>query len=175
MVLESLKSIVDYTAKKSTDVIDIAKVNLAISSKRDERKKVFMQIGKKLYDSRGKKGQTEDGAYDALFSKVERIDAEVFILRQRLARIVGLPICRICGAGNPKESIFCSKCGCKLTMQNVVDDTDECASACCAGDDASCCPGDVDTAADSPDSGCCPDNADAATDDTPHDAYVADN
>ena len=116
MILESVKDIINITAKKSAEIIEVTKIQYEINTKEDERNKIFTELGKKFYNSRQEGGSLSEEVNETLFSKIRHIDAEIGTLKRKLAKIKEAVFCPSCGADNPKNSVFCSKCGYKFNL-----------------------------------------------------------
>ncbi|MGE5472635.1 MAG: zinc ribbon domain-containing protein [Ignavibacteriales bacterium] len=105
-------------AKKSGEMVEITKINMSIGSEEDKIEKVYLQIGKKVYDSSiaGTEISLEDFR-DAFSEITERLNT-IKELKAKILEVKSVKICSACGAELEKEVQFCNKCGAK---QEVVE------------------------------------------------------
>lgn len=105
-------------AKKSGEMVEITKINMSIGSEEDKIEKVYLQIGKKVYDSsiEGTAISLEDFR-DAFSEITERLNT-IKELKSKILEVKSVKICSACGAELEKEVQFCNKCGAK---QEIVE------------------------------------------------------
>jgi len=103
-------------AKKSSDMVEITKLNFSIGSEEDKIKKIYMQIGETVYRS-FEKGEEVSGDLKELCEKVSDMKKNIEKMKQQILKIKGVKICPSCKGELPEEVAYCPKCG---TKQEVV-------------------------------------------------------
>ena len=151
VTLKKTSEIFEMTAKKSGDMVEYARIQFEVKKKEEALDNVYMEIGKFFYNVQMHKSVEEEATFDAKFSTVTGLINEINELNKKMAELNNKCICHSCGAGNPIESVFCSKCGvalikdepsepveeppveqCKAEAAEEVPETpkEDCASAC---------------------------------------------
>lgn len=106
-------------AKKSGELVEVTKLNVSIGQEEDKIHKLYLQIGKSVYEKSKAEGVADDyvkEACDAVAAHEQNIKA----LREKIAEIKGIKSCVSCGAEMEKAQIFCSKCGAKNELPPPV-------------------------------------------------------
>ena len=111
VTLKKTSEIFEMTAKKSGDVVEQARIQFEIKKKEEALDKAYMEIGKLFYDVQVRKSVVEEATFDAQFSTVTGLINEISEMKKKVAELSNKCICHSCGADNPIESLFCSKCG----------------------------------------------------------------
>lgn len=129
-IIEKIISNVEKTTKvvvqKSTDVVELTKLKLAISNAENEARDLMYEIGKLVY----KAYQSGEGNPELVEEKCVRLDeikADIDEKRGEYARLRNMKRCPKCEKENESSALFCSKCGEKLPeVEGVeVDDMPE--------------------------------------------------
>lgn len=107
-----------YTAKKTAEITDMAKLKYAIHTCEQKLDKCFAEIGRLFYDSQ-KEGTDHATEIATLIMQVEKLKGDLEISNAELMQKRKSVTCPICGAEIAKECIFCPVCGKK------VDEEDE--------------------------------------------------
>jgi ribosomal protein L40E len=114
---ENVKGTVKKTAsiayEKSSQIIEITKLNFQISDMEATVDKYFKELGMKVYE------EYKNGSEINEESKVscESIDAkyeEIEELKNQIAALKNVNICPECSFANPQDNNYCAKCGAKL-------------------------------------------------------------
>ncbi|MDD5603111.1 MAG: zinc ribbon domain-containing protein [Eubacteriales bacterium] len=109
-------------AKKSGDLIEIAKINSNINSEEDKIEKVYLEMGKVIY-SAYQKGDESAAKFAAQCEQIKNLEASVAELRRRIQDVKGVKNCTVCGAELEMDVMFCSKCGSKQEPVAPKEDT----------------------------------------------------
>lgn len=94
-------------------------------------KDTFEQIGKKFYEE-NRTNSTIDDIYQELFAAVKKIYDEKDIIERKNLAVKGMRRCEACHHIVTIDSIFCNKCGMKLSelskdiLQEDIVDTRSC-------------------------------------------------
>lgn len=110
--------------KKSEDMVEIAKLNKAITNEEDRIKLTYIEIGKVVY-SKFEKNEIADSELVNLCNKVVEFQKNIINIRQKIAEIKNVKVCSKCGTEADLNSEFCIKCGEKLDSTNNAKDEAE--------------------------------------------------
>jgi ribosomal protein L40E len=99
-------------AKKSSELVEVTKLNSNINSEENKIKELYQQIGKNVYE---KFVGGEDVFAEANDTCLEIKSKEEIIagLKQKILEIRNIKLCEQCGAELSRDTAFCSKCGAK--------------------------------------------------------------
>ncbi len=96
--------------KKSEDMVEIARLNKAITNEEDRIKLTYVEIGKEIYS----RYERNDNIHEELVELCGRIDEyhkNILGIREKIAQLKNVKICSSCGAELELNSEFCVKCG----------------------------------------------------------------
>lgn len=99
--------------KKSEDIVEITKLNLAISSEEDKVKRMLYEIGSELYRSYTD-GKALGDFYDSRCAEVKQIEDNIKALKERVLLLKGSKTCKTCDSVVELEVNYCPNCGEKL-------------------------------------------------------------
>ncbi len=99
-------------AKKSNEIVETTKLNSNINSEEDKIQKLYIQLGKAVYERFTQTGAVEDYAQEACQAIVAHQE-NIIAFREKIAEIKGIKACVNCGAEMERNQVFCSKCGTK--------------------------------------------------------------
>ena len=105
-VVINAKSAVSVVGKKAGEIVDISKLRITAADLNNEISKRFESLGRVIYDAKKTENDTSDLVTECI-SAIDDLYEQIIALRKKT-------ICRNCGAINPQDSIFCSKCGNRL-------------------------------------------------------------
>ncbi len=118
------KTVID----KTNNVVNQTKLRFALGETNNKITDVYAEIGKDIYKAY-RSGM--DLASDETQAKCEKIDSlreELAELKAQLAELRDCVECPRCGEYNNTEHKYCSKCGEKLTDDEIIDDDDRVAT-----------------------------------------------
>lgn len=111
---ENLKGKVTHAthtvAKKSTELVEITKLKVAISDTEASINKTMRQMGEALYEAY----KTGAESYTSLEENCEEIDAayaRIEELQARISELKNAKVCPNCKKEMEREAAFCSGCG----------------------------------------------------------------
>ncbi len=99
--------------KKSEDMVELTKLNLAIGNEEDKIKRIFYEIGSELYRSYTN-GTTGRELYENKCREVRQIEENIGKLKERLLLLKGSKTCKACNSVVSLEVNYCPNCGEKL-------------------------------------------------------------
>ena len=106
------------TVKKAKNLADIAKYNNQRNDEEIALQAIYAQLGKAYFEQ---KGEQPDEAFRDLCEKAKEIKARILNLDEELMRCKNIRTCPACGAKNGYSGQFCSTCGAKLPVPEVVE------------------------------------------------------
>ena len=107
---DKVKQGLDAASKKTTEMIETQKLNSSVRGEKEAIEEVFRQIGKTSFE---KYAATGEGAEDNLgfFQTILAHQGKIAELEIKLDELKNVKECPNCHAENPREVLFCSKCG----------------------------------------------------------------
>lgn len=139
--------IAQAAAKKSTEIVEVTKITMNITSEEDRIKKQYTTIGQKLYEEyRSNPGQYPE--FSEQFKEINALMENIRKLKSRLLDAKNMRICDTCEAEIDKKVAFCPKCGAKQEiLQKDTGEGKESSGPSCpscgagVGEDQVFCPG----------------------------------
>ncbi len=105
-------------AKKASEIADSAGVSVQIAGLERERDEIYRDLGKMYYERFGTSPAEE---FREQCCKALGKNAEIQAAKQKYLRLKHVALCGNCGAENPEESQYCSKCGTKLSHEDATE------------------------------------------------------
>lgn len=99
-------------AKKSSDLVEVTKLNMSIGSEEDKIEKVYKEIGKIVYENYANGGNVED-AFIEKCKEIASYENNIKEMRNKVRELKNVKTCPSCGEELDLEVMFCSKCGTK--------------------------------------------------------------
>ena len=109
---------------KTTNAVDITKLNLAKGEAEGKISKLFVQIGETVYE-KYKNGEISFDFLSESFDEIDKFKSEIEEIKQQLSALKSSSVCPNCGQKNDKSDDFCSKCGTKLPSFDVEEDAED--------------------------------------------------
>lgn len=105
-------------AKKSSEMVEITKLNLTIQSQQDKIKGIKAELGDKIYE-KFVNGAIMDEDVVALCYSIKEIEENIKQINVKIGLLKNSKICSSCGEEITSNSAFCPKCGAK--QEEIVD------------------------------------------------------
>ena len=121
---ESGKKFAKIAIDKTTNAVDITKLNLAKNEADSKANKLYAKIGEIIYE-KYKDGSEFDSDIEELLIEIDKFKAESDELKEQIAALKSTSPCPNCGQQNDKSSEYCSKCGAKLTEEDLETPEEE--------------------------------------------------
>ena len=119
---EQVKDTVVKTAgiayEKSEQIVDIAKLKLAVAANDNETEKLFKELGKQYF--RLENGEDTKALCDEIITNIKTKLAEKDELQKKINSAKNVKICNICKKAVSEESTFCPHCGAKLSEEEEI-------------------------------------------------------
>lgn len=116
-IIEKIISNVEKTAKsvvqRSTDVVEITKLKMAISNAEAEAEELTLEVGRLVYDAY-RSGEGNPELVEEKCEQIEALKKEIEDKRNQYAKLRNLKRCNACEYENEADAIYCCKCGTKL-------------------------------------------------------------
>lgn len=106
-------------AKKSSEMFEITKVNLAIQAEEDRMKIIQNEIGAIIF-GKFSNGQEVDPDIIQNCNSIIQVQNQIAELQIKITKLKNLHICEKCGEEVVLDSVFCPKCGGKQDITEYV-------------------------------------------------------
>jgi len=100
----------DKIGKQANNLVETQKTNSSINTENNNIKKIYAEIGQKVYAAYDEKGEV-DNEYVELCDQIKQSNDKIVELREHLLDISGKRVCAHCGKEVEKEAQFCPLCG----------------------------------------------------------------
>lgn len=114
---ETVKGTVKKTAtmayEKSSQILEITKLNFQISDSEATIEKYFKELGMKLYEEY-KNGNEVNEEIKTTCENIDSKYSEIDELKNQISVLKNIKVCLKCSTANSQENNYCSKCGEKL-------------------------------------------------------------
>ena len=97
-------------AKKSGELVETTKLNVNINSEEDKIHKIYIQLGKMVYEKYSAAG-TDDEDVRQQCEAVRMHEQNIKNLKEKIMEVKGAKVCVSCGKEMDKTQLFCAKCG----------------------------------------------------------------
>lgn len=117
-------------AKKSSDLVEVTKINMSIGSEEDKIEKVYKEIGKTVFESFAR-GENVDEIFVDKCKEIASYEDNIKDMRAKLLELKNSKVCPNCREELDIEVLYCSKCGTKQEVpQPVVKEEEPEAKVC---------------------------------------------
>ena len=103
-------------AGKTGNIVDVTKLNLALSDTERKIAALNEKIGEMVY-AKYLEGALTSDEYEELCKEIDAFKTEQEDIKAQIADLKNAITCPECGINNDKGSEFCSKCGAKLSKE----------------------------------------------------------
>ena len=109
--MDDLKKFGKNISQKTSDMVEVTKLNSAISQEKEKIRKLYYEIGTAVYE------QYKAGNYlgmEEKCSQIAEIEQKIEELQQKIQEIKNSKKCPGCGTEVTADTAFCPQCGNKL-------------------------------------------------------------
>lgn len=99
-------------AKKSSELVEVTKLNSSISSEENKIRELYQQIGKSVYQKFVIGEEVIPEVNDTCL-EIQTREKTIDDLKEKIHEIKNIRLCEQCGAELDRDTAFCSKCGAK--------------------------------------------------------------
>ncbi len=100
--------------EKAGQYVDVSKMNIKLAEFKGDLKSEFENLGKIVYECEKNNIENRSGIH-ASIAQIDNITLQIEELKRQIASIRNKVICKSCGSQNEVDSVYCSKCGEKLS------------------------------------------------------------
>lgn len=119
-------------AKKSSELVEVTKLNMSIGAEEDKIEKVYAEIGKSVYRTFADgKGVAE--SFVEQCEKIKSYEENIRQMKQKILELKNTKICPSCDVELEADVAFCPKCGAKQEIPQPTVTAQEPASKTCPG------------------------------------------
>lgn len=97
-------------ARKSSEIVEVTKLNASINAEEDTIQKLYSEIGKKVFENFEQTGTADELVKEACEQLVSHRE-NIKNLKEKIAEVKGIKSCINCGTEMERTQLFCSKCG----------------------------------------------------------------
>ena len=120
---ERAKDFADAAGKKTNELYELSKYKYESVRISSELKKLYEKLGVTVYKL-VRSGSTDNTEIDGITAQIDDAKRRLFQVKAIMAEMQNKKLCK-CGALNPKDAYFCSKCGTKLVDCECDDELEE--------------------------------------------------
>ncbi len=129
--MEKLRFIADAAGKKTGEMVELSKYKMETVRVSGEIKRLHEKLGMEMYRLI-KTNRSGSEAVEALTQQIDAQFARLDEIERAMVAMQNKQLCANCGAVNPKDAVYCLKCGEKLCAE--ASDAD-----CCCETQSSAC------------------------------------
>lgn len=100
-------------AKKSSDLLEISKINREIGKEQDTIDKMLFELGQKYYLAYREEIEA-DNQFKNLFDTIKQHEKNINLLNEKIEQYKNSAKCSNCGSDLESDSAFCTSCGEKI-------------------------------------------------------------
>ncbi len=112
--LKKAKDLFDTACQKTGETISVQKLKIKLSSQKNDLKKTYAILGEIFYNTLEDKEKLSQDV-KILVDEIEEKLSEINKTKDDISKISGSNTCEKCNSSNPKDAVFCTKCGEKLS------------------------------------------------------------
>lgn len=110
-------------AKKSGDIVEMSKLSSNISSLQDEKEKIYIEIGKLIYN-KFDSGEIYETDITEECNKIKNIENNISSIKGKIFELKNVKVCPNCGNILKYETAYCPQCGTKQEIP-IEEETKE--------------------------------------------------
>ena len=111
--LYKAKTLATAAGKKTGEVVEVSKLKLQAVQINSDIQKAYERLGSIQYEHE-KTGADNSDLVKVCISEIDALLAELSDLNDRISTAKSTTRCPNCGATNPEDAVFCSRCGSNL-------------------------------------------------------------
>ncbi len=111
-------------AKKSGELVEVAKLNISIANEEDKIKRLYEKMGKMIYDAYKEKLPI-DSKFEETCREIDTIFKNIESMRKKIQKIKNIKRCVQCGTELQQDALYCMKCGARQSEVQDPDDNEE--------------------------------------------------
>lgn len=113
-VIVNAKSAANVVGKKAAQLVDISKLRISVADLNNEISKQYESLGRAAYDAQKSGGDLSEEISERA-KTIDDLNEQLNAVNEQLAAAREKLVCPNCGQENAQGSVYCSKCGQKLS------------------------------------------------------------
>ena len=110
------KGAVDAIGEKAGQYVDVSKLNIRLMELKNDLKNEYENLGKVVYNC-NKSGEDGKSEISVIIAQIDNLSLRIEELKKQIATLKNKVLCKSCEHLNEPDSVFCAKCGQKLSEQ----------------------------------------------------------
>jgi len=119
-ISKRVTEVAQVAAKKSSEVVEITKLNMSINAEEDKIQKLYEEIGKIIYDC-FKSQEDVPEEIKEFCAEIQESENNIKKYKKRILELKSLKLCPNCGAELEGDENFCPQCGARQKKSNAKD------------------------------------------------------
>lgn len=111
-IKDSIENNANSAVKKTSEFIEISKLNIDISCEEKKIEALYAKIGEKIYNQYMKDKFVGDNL-KKYCKEIDEIKDEILSLKKKILKVQSKKICPLCGNELKSNAIYCEHCGFK--------------------------------------------------------------
>lgn len=107
------KDMFETVGDKGSEILSVQKLKIEAAKLNSQICKNFETLGRVVYCNIQNGCEADDGT-EGLVDSIDTQESALEYINKKIADEKGLVVCEGCGANNPVDSLYCSKCGSAL-------------------------------------------------------------
>lgn len=117
------KGAVDAIGEKAGQYVDVSKLNIRLMELKSDLKNEYENLGKMVYKY-SKSGEDGKSEINVSIAQIDNINLRIEEMKKQIATLKNKVLCKSCEHLNEQDSVFCAKCGQKISEQEKVTITE---------------------------------------------------
>lgn len=113
-VVVNARTAANAVGKKASQFVDVSKLRISATDLNNEISKRFETIGRTVYEAK-KSGNDASELLNDSITAIDDLYEQLDAVNEQLSSAHAKTVCKHCGEVNPQGSVYCSKCGHKLS------------------------------------------------------------
>lgn len=113
-ILCKVKDLGEAAGKKTGELVEVTRLKMEAAQTEKDITATLEGLGRLIYDGR-KSGEDVTEMADACIDRVDELNTQLEELRDKIVRYKNAVRCKDCGSLNTEDSLYCKKCGAKLS------------------------------------------------------------
>lgn len=113
-VVVNAKSAANVVGKKAIQLVDVSKLRISAADLNNEISKRYESLGRAVYEAKKTNNDASDLIAESIRS-IEELYEQLDAINEQLASARERLVCKNCGQENQQGSVYCCKCGSKLS------------------------------------------------------------
>lgn len=118
------KGAVDAIGEKAGQYVDVSKLNIKLMELKGDLKNEYENLGKLVHKC-AKSGEDGKSEINVSIAQIDNIGLRIEELKKQIATLKNKVLCKTCEHLNEQDSVFCAKCGQKLSKPENLENSQE--------------------------------------------------